>query len=59
MSDTTAIISVVAMLGWLVLAGSALRAHQVGWAKGIRLALIWGSIFLGLFLIAQLTGLSL
>lgn len=39
-------ISIIAMAGWLVLALSAFRAHQISARKGVVLALIWGAIFL-------------
>jgi hypothetical protein len=38
-------VSVVALIAWLVLAGSALRAHQLNARKGILYALVWGAIF--------------
>jgi len=38
-------VSVVALLGWLVLVGSALRARQLNASKAILYALIWGAIF--------------
>jgi hypothetical protein len=40
-------VSLVLLLGWLVLAGSALRARQLGAGKAVTYALIWGAIFLG------------
>jgi hypothetical protein len=39
-------VSLVAVAGWLVLALSAYRAHQVGAKKTIVLALAWIAIFL-------------
>ncbi|MEO6387798.1 MAG: hypothetical protein ABIT16_13655 [Croceibacterium sp.] len=39
-------ISIVALTGWLVLAGSAFRAHQVGAKKTLIMALTWVAIFL-------------
>ena len=38
-------VSVVALLGWLVLAGSALRARQLSASNAVLYALIWGAIF--------------
>ena len=38
-------VSVIALLGWLVLAGSALRARQLNARKAILYALIWGAVF--------------
>lgn len=49
-----ALVSLVAMLGWLILAGSAYRAHRIGARKSILLALIWGSIFLAVALVFSL-----
>ncbi|UAB77176.1 hypothetical protein INR77_10105 [Erythrobacter sp. SCSIO 43205] len=53
------IISIVALLGWLILAGSALASFRMGWGKMVRLALIWLAVFVGLFLIADLMGATL
>ncbi|WP_298305243.1 hypothetical protein [uncultured Erythrobacter sp.] len=53
------IISIVAMLGWLILAGSALASFKLGWGKMAQLALVWLAIFVGLFVIADLFGAKL
>ena len=53
------IISIVALLGWLILAGSALASFRMGWGKMIQLALVWLAIFAGLFVIADLMGATL
>ena len=53
------IISSVAMLGWLILAGSALASFRLGWGKMVQLGLVWLAIFVGLFLIADLLGARL
>lgn len=39
------LVSVIALVGWLVLALSAYRAHQVGARKTIVMALAWCAIF--------------
>ena len=39
-------VSVIALLAWLVLAGSALRAHQLGAKKMVVMGLAWAAIFL-------------
>jgi hypothetical protein len=39
-------VSVVALLGWLVLSASALRARQLNARKAVVYALIWAAIFL-------------
>lgn len=38
-------VSIVALLGWLILAGSALRARRLNASKAVIYALIWGAIF--------------
>ena len=53
------LISIVALIGWLILAGSAMASFRLGWSKILQLALMWLAIFAGLFLAAQLLGLSL
>lgn len=52
MSDM-ATISIVAMLGWLVLAGASLASYRMSWGKMVQMALIWLCIFSGGFLIAS------
>ena len=52
-------ISIVAMLGWLVLAGGALASFRLGWSKIVQLALVWFAIFPGLFVVADLLGARL
>lgn len=54
-----AIISIVAMLGWLILAGSALASFRLGWNKVLQLGLVWFAIFAGLFVVADLLGARL
>lgn len=48
-----ATISIVAMLGWLVLAGMSLASYKLAWGKMAQMALIWLCIFSGGFLIAS------
>ena len=48
-----ALISIVAMVGWLVLAGSALASFRLGWSKMLQMALIWTAIFVGGFLLVS------
>lgn len=38
-------VSIVALLGWLVLAGAALRARRLNAQKAVTYGLIWGAIF--------------
>lgn len=58
MSDGS-IISIVALLGWLILAGGAVTSFRLGWSKILQMALIWFAIFAGLFVIANLMGATL
>ena len=53
------IVSIVALLGWLILAGSALASFRMGWGKMAQLALVWLAIFAGLFVVADLMGATL
>jgi len=53
------IISIVAMLGWLILAGGALASFKLGWSKLAQMALVWFAIFTGLFVVADLLGARL
>lgn len=39
-------VSIIALLGWLVLALSAFRAHRIGARKAAVMALAWAAIFL-------------
>jgi len=47
MSDAS-LVSIIALVGWLILAVGAYRSHQVNMSKTIRMALIWACIFTGL-----------
>lgn len=53
------LISIVALVGWLILAGSALASFRLGWSKILQLALVWLAIFAGLFVAADLLGARL
>ena len=39
------IVSIISLLGFLVLAISALSAHRLSMKKGLVMALAWGAIF--------------
>ena len=43
-------VQIVALLGWLILCGSALAARRLSWKKGLSMALVWVAIFLGVAL---------
>ena len=40
------LVSIVALLGWLILALRAYRAHRIGARQTIVMMLAWGAIFL-------------
>lgn len=42
---------VIATLGWLVLACSAVASFQFGWSKFAKFALVWIAIFAGVTMI--------
>lgn len=42
-----AIVSLIAMLGWLALMVASYRSYQVNASQTIRMVLIWASIFVG------------
>ncbi len=44
MSDIQ-IVQIISLVGFLILAGSALASFRLSWSKALRMALIWGSIF--------------
>ena len=48
------LVSIVALVGWLILALGAYRSHRIDTSKTIRLALIWVCIFAGLALFFSL-----
>lgn len=53
------IVTIVASVACLILAGSALAGHRLGWRKIVQMGLIWLAIFVGLFLLADLLGAKL
>ncbi len=57
--NDVAIVSIIAMLGWLVLAGGAFASFQLSWGKTVQMILIWACIFTGGFLLVSLLGLGL
>ncbi|WAT18335.1 hypothetical protein OZN62_01790 [Aurantiacibacter sp. MUD11] len=46
-----AIVSIVALVGWLVLALGAYRSHRINASRTVRMALIWLCIFTGIALV--------
>ena len=45
-----AVVQIVATIGWLVLAISALASFRMNWKQSVRIALIWFAIFSGVAL---------
>lgn len=40
------IVSLIALLGWLILMAGGLRGRGLEWSKGMKLGMIWVGIFL-------------
>lgn len=51
-------VQVVALLAWLILAGSALASFKLSWKSGIKMALAWACVFTGLALAISWLGLG-
>ncbi len=51
-----ALISIVSLLAWLILAGSALASYKLSWGKIVQMSLTWIAIFLGVFVLFSLVG---
>ncbi len=47
-------IQIISLLGFLVLAGSALAGQRLSWKKGVVMALTWAGIFVMVFLFISL-----
>ena len=43
-------VQIVALIGWLILCVSALSARRLSWKKGLSMALVWLTIFVGVAL---------
>ena len=54
MNGETQWVQIIALLGWLVLAGSALASYKLSWGKAVKMALTWLAIFVGVFLLFTL-----
>lgn len=51
-----ATLQIVALLGWLILAGSALASYKLSWRKALRMGLIWAAIFVGVAILFSIVG---
>ncbi len=45
------VVQLIALLAWLVLAGSALASFRLGWKESVRMALTWAGIFAAITLV--------
>lgn len=43
------IVQIIALLGWLVLMGSAFASYKLTWGRTLTYALIWLAAFAGVF----------
>jgi len=43
------LVSIIALIGWLILAGSALASYRLNWSTAFRMGLTWVAIFAGVF----------
>lgn len=50
------IVSLIALVAWLVLVASGLRGRGLDWSKGVRLGMIWVGIFLIVTLFVSIVG---
>ena len=48
------LVRIVSLVGFLVLAVSALAGHRLSWRKGLVMTLAWASIFLAVYLVIGL-----
>jgi hypothetical protein len=44
-------VQLVALLGWLILAGSAFASYRLGWKESVRMGLVWAGIFVAVGLL--------
>lgn len=57
MSATATIVGVISVIGALILVTSNSRFRQLGFSNGLKLALIWAAIIIGLVVLIQVLGL--
>ena len=44
-------VQLIALLAWLILAGSAFASFRLGWNESVRMALVWTGIFAAVALV--------
>ena len=54
--NETALISLIALLVWLVLAVGVFRSHKIGGRKMVTMGLTWAAIFVAVALVFHLFG---
>ncbi|ASJ91345.1 hypothetical protein [Porphyrobacter sp. CACIAM 03H1] len=47
------LLPVITSIGWLILVGSALASHRLGWGPMVKMTLVWVAIFAGIFLVVE------
>lgn len=47
------LLPVITSIGWLILVGSALASHRLGWGAMVKMTLVWVAIFAGIFLVVE------
>ncbi|HEX5644528.1 MAG TPA: hypothetical protein VFX62_03345 [Erythrobacter sp.] len=55
MSDAS-VVQIVSLVGFLILALSALASHRLSSGKAMRMGLIWAGIFIGVVLLFSIVG---
>ncbi|MGQ7829112.1 hypothetical protein [Altererythrobacter sp. Z27] len=50
------IVQIISLVGFLILALSALASHRLDWGKAIRMGLVWAAIFVGIALLFSIVG---
>ena len=49
-----AVVQIIALVAWLILAGSAFASFHLGWRESVRMALLWAGIFTAVALLFSL-----
>lgn len=47
-------VQIVALLGWLILAGAGLASYRLNWSRAVRMGLVWCGIFIAVALLFSL-----
>lgn len=57
MSNTATIVGVISVIAALILVTSNSKFRELGFSKGLKLALVWAAIIIGLVMLIQVLGL--